>query len=202
MKNTYYIEKTSNGATGVTFESKLFEKRVLYLDTEVSRETVNELIRQIIVLEEENNSPITMVIDSPGGNIQAGLALIDVMKGCSCEIRTLVLGMAASMGAVIAAAGTKGQRYISEHSRVMVHEPLLQSGVTGSCSSIQATAKAIMDRKNLLNSLLAEYTGNDVQSIERATSFDNDMHAAEALVFGLVDKLVGGTDLLEIMKGE
>lgn len=199
--NRFLVERTAHGIAQITLDSRLLEKRVLYFDSVVDEEKINQLIRAFIVLSDEKEKPITLVIDSPGGSIQAGLALIDVMNACPCIINTVVLGMGASMGAVIAAAGTKGNRYISKHSRLMIHEPLLQNGVSGTCTSIQATAKSILERKTLITQLLVEYTGKTSEEIEAATAFDNYMSAEEAKKFGLVDMILEETDLLDIIKG-
>lgn len=202
MDNTYYLEKTANGTQGVSLESKMYEHRVIFLNDVIDSVVVQDTIRKLIVLMEENNNPITIIINSPGGNLQAGLALIDVMEASTCIIRTLTLGISASMSAIIAAAGTRGYRYMSDHSRMMIHEPLLQNGISGSCSSIQATAKSILESKLLINTLLTKYTGKDQEKIDEATNHDNYMVAKEALEFGLIDKVIEGQELIAIMKGE
>lgn len=199
--NTYYLEKTSNGVNSVTIESKLFQNRVLQLIGEIDTENVNQTISQILVLASDSDEAITILINSPGGEIQAGLALIDVIKSVSCIVKTVVIGMAASMAAVIAAAGTPGHRYISMNSRMMIHEPIIQNGVGGSCSSVQATAKAILERKIMMNELLSSLTGKPIDEIEIATSYDNYLSSSESVNFGLADKQIAGSDLFDIMKG-
>ena len=202
MSDLYCIERTAKGISGISLESKLFERRVIYLEGEIDDKKVHELIKAITILESINTDPITMVVDSLGGSIRAGLSLVDIMEACTCEIRTVTIGIAASMAAIIAATGSKGKRYISKYSRFMIHEPLLQNGVAGSCSTIQATAKEIMERKNLINRMLADATGKDILLIEEATNHDNYMSAEESVAFGLVDRILEGKELATILRGE
>lgn len=205
MGNTpFYLERTTNGTTGVTLESVLMEQnRLIFLDKPVDGESVGEIIKQILVLSAVNkNEAITLVINTPGGSITDGLALVDVIKSCPCSVRGISLGIAASMGAVILASCTRGQRFVTEHSRVMLHEPLISNATGGNCSSIQATAEALLERKKLINKLLCEYTGKDLKTINKATSFDNYLSADAAVSLGLCDEVVSNKRLYEILKGE
>ena len=205
MGNTpFYLERTTNGTTGVTLESVLMEQnRLIFLDKPVDAESVGEIIKQILVLSTVNKDEvITLVINTPGGSITDGLALVDVIKSCPCSVRGISLGIAASMGAVILASCTRGQRFVTEHSRVMLHEPLISNATGGNCSSIQATAEALLERKKLINKLLCEYTGKDMKTINKATSFDNYLSADAAVSLGLCDEIVSKERLFEILKGE
>ena len=205
MSNTpFYLERTTNGTTGVTLESVLMEQnRLIFLDKPVDAESIVEIIKQILVLSAVNKyEVITLVINTPGGSITDGLALVDVIKSCPCPIRGISLGIAASMGAVILASCTRGQRFVTEHSRVMLHEPLISNATGGNCSSIQATAEALLERKKLINKLLCEYTGKDMKTINKATSFDNYLSADAAVSLGLCDEIVSNERLFEILKGE
>lgn len=202
MNTPVVIERTSSGTTGISLESALLEKRIIFVDKPISTETANEIIKQILVLSAVSTEKIILLINTPGGDIQSGLALIDCMKACPCDICTVSLGMAASMGAVLLAAGTKGMRYVTKHSRVMLHEPLIQNGAGGSCSSIQATAEALLERKKLINKLLCSYTGKKASTINKATSYDNYMNSEQALQLGMVDEILEGQALYKILKGE
>lgn len=204
MSNTpYFLERTTNGTTGVSLESVLMEQnRLVFLDKPVDAEFISEIVKQILVLATTNkDEPITLVINTPGGSITDGLALVDVIKSCPCTIRGLSLGISASMGAVILASCSKGYRYVTEHSRVMLHEPLITSSSGGSCSSIQATAEALLERKKLINKLLCAYTGKDMKTINKATSFDNYLSAEASVELGMCDEIVSNERLFEILKG-
>lgn len=204
MSNTpYFLERTSNGTSGVSLESILLEQsRLIFMDKPVDAETVSEIIKQILVLASISiDEPITLVINTPGGSITDGLALVDVIKSCPCTIRGLSLGISASMGAIILASCSKGFRYVTEHSRVMLHEPLITNGVSGSCSTLQATAEALLERKKLINRLLCNYTGKDIKTINKATSFDNYLNAEESVNLGICDAIVSNEKLYNLLKG-
>jgi ATP-dependent Clp protease protease subunit len=143
-----------------------------------------------------------MLINCPGGSIQDGLVLIDVMRAYDGIIKTVSLGIAASMAAVILAAGTKGHRYCSLHSQVMLHQPLISGCIPGgNCSEIEEVARALVSRKNQLNGLLADFTGREQSEIEKLTSCDNYMSAEEALEHGLIDRIADGKELYELIGG-
>ncbi len=203
MNNTYYLERTSTGTNSVTLKSKLFEKRILFLDSEINSQTVNTLIAQISLLTSDNtNEPITILINSPGGSIRDGLVLIDVLKSSPCTIRTVSLGIAASMSAVILAAGTKGFRYISPNSQVMLHQPLIAGGTPGgSCSEIEAVANSLIQTKKHLDQLLTKLTGKSIKAIRSLTSKDTYLNAREACENGLVDKIADSETLNALITG-
>lgn len=193
------IERTTHGVKEISLDSVLLERRIIFLDKPIDTESVNEVIKQLLVLSSLSDKPIIILINSPGGNINDGLGLIDVFEAIPNEIWTVSTGMAASMGGVILAAGNK--RFITEHSRVMLHEPLIQNGSGGSCSSVSATAKALQERKDLINKLLCKYTGKSRKVINKATSFDNYMNAKEAKELNIVDEILSQQKLYEILKG-
>lgn len=198
----FYLERTSHGTSSVTLESALYEHRIIFLDRQVDSESINDTIKQILVLCSINkDEPITLVLNTPGGSINDGLALVDVIQSCPCPVRAISLGIAASMGAIILASCSKGYRYVTEHSRVMLHEPLIQNNVGGSCSSVQATAEALLERKKLLNKLLCKYTGKPARVISKATSFDNYLDATAAVELGVCDEVLANEKLYEILKG-
>lgn len=195
------IIRSAAGATLAPVDTILLERRVLYLDEAISIESVNRIIKKMIYLDSQSDKPITLILASPGGSIEAGLALLDTMQACASPVYTITLGLAASMAAIIAAAGEKGHRFISPYSRLMIHEPLLANGVSGSCSTIQATAQSILERKKIIDNLLAEFTGKSIKVIEKATSYDNYLSAQESVDFGLTDKIISGNELMEYLKG-
>ena len=202
MKDTIFIERTASGMHELTPKSKLLDSRIIVLDEEINQVTAGEVIQQMMVLAAESDRAITLIINSPGGEIQSGMAVIDVMTSLPCTVKTVTLGMSASMAAVIAAAGTKGHRYISQNSRMMIHEPILGNGLGGSCSSVQATAKAILEKKVMINELLVTLTGKTLKKVEAATDHDNWMSAQASMDFGLVDHVAGAEDLFDVLKGE
>lgn len=200
MQNTYYIQKSANGTSQVTLSSKLFEHRVIFINEVIDAESVNNYIQQLLVLAmEDSKKPITLLINSPGGVIQDGLALVDVMDSIPCKIKTISVGLAASMGAIILAAGN--ERYITEKSQVMIHEPLISNGIGGSCSTILSTANSLLAKKEQINSLLQRYTGKSAEEVDKATNHDNYMSAEEALDFGIVDKILDETTLYNTILG-
>lgn len=204
MGEIFYLERTTNGTNTVSLKSKLFEKRIIFLDSQIDVELVNRTIAQLSLLVTENSEePITILINSPGGSILNGMVLIDVMRSCPCMIRTVSLGMAGSMGAVILAAGTKGQRFISKNSQVMVHQPLISGGIPGgSCSEIETVANTLIKTKNELDDFLSELTGKPLETIKILTSKDTYMSASEALENGLVDKIASTEELKKLLTGE
>lgn len=197
----HFLERTTNGVALISADSLLQERRVLFLMNPIDQEAVCKTMMQIIMLNTQSNKPITLVIGSPGGDIQQGLALLDVMAASRSIIRTISVGLSASMAAVILAAGSPGQRYCTKHSRVMIHEPLLANGIGGSSSSIQEAAKHILERKNLINNLLSDYTGQSPEEIEKATAYDHYFSAREAKEFGLVDEIACDEMLMKLLGG-
>jgi len=203
MSQVCYTERTNHGITPKTPETKLFQRRVICLQGEINGESVGEAIRQIAVLSAEApHEPITMLINSPGGSILDGLVLIDVMQAYDGVIRTVSLGIAASMAAVILAAGTRGHRYVSRHSQVMLHQPLLAGGLPGgNCSEVENIARSLVERKQELDELLTQLTGKPRREIRQLTSKDTYMKADEALKHGLVDDIADGAVLNELIGG-
>lgn len=203
MSEIFYLERTTHGTNAITLKTKLFENRIIFLDSEINSESVNTTIAQIALLSTENpHEPITILINTPGGSILHGKVLIDVMKACPCTIQTISLGIAASMGAVILAAGTKGYRFVSPSSQVMVHQPLIAGGMPGgSCSEIESVANTLIKTKNELDKFLSELTGKPIKTIRRLTSKDTYMNAEEALEYGLVDKIADADELNKLLTG-
>lgn len=203
MNNVYYLERTVNGSNQISLKTKLLERRIIYLDEQINHQTVNDTIQQIALLAADKpGQAITMLINCPGGSIQDGLVLMDVMRSYDGIIKTVSLGIAASMAAVILAAGTKGHRYCSKHSQVMLHQPLISGGIPGgNCSEIEEVAKSLVARKNQLNDLLVEFTGKPKKEIAKLTSTDNYLSAEQALKHGLIDVIADGKELYELIGG-
>jgi len=205
MSNSYFkpavLVEDSNGIHQINSKSLLLKNRVIFLDETVTGDSVNETIRQIVLMGLSSKDPITIIIDSPGGSIQAGFQLIDVMEASPCVIRTIALGSACSMGAVILAAGTPGHRAISARSKVMIHEPLISGGVGGSTSQIESIANNLKERRETINKMLCKYTRQSMKVMKKATSFDHWYDANEALEFGLVDTIAAEADLFTMISG-
>ena len=161
--------------------------RKIFLTGEINAEMANAFLSEILFLEQEPTKPVTIYINSPGGEVNAGLMIYDVIQGSGLEINMVCTGMAASMAAILLAGGKKGHRYILKHSKVMIHEPLIPRGVGGSATSIKNISESILETRKLVNGILAEHTGKTMEAIDEATSFDNFMNAEEAIAFGLCD---------------
>lgn len=193
------IRKSSSGIALLPIESELFtEKRQLFLEGEVTDEKVLELIKQIMYLISQNKDPITLYINSAGGSVNAGLALYDTITSAAKKvtIKTVCLGKAYSMGAILLCCGTKGERYLLPNSEVMIHQPLIQNGVGGNASNIKSLSESMQKTKTQLNKILAENTGNSVKKINTVTRNDFFLTAEEAIEFGLCDKICDISDLV------
>lgn len=184
----YTIVKSSNGITLVPSESRLLSDRKLFIEGEITSASACEFVRNIVLLvKEDAEKPIDIYINSPGGEVNAGMLIYDTIKGIKTTINMHCIGLAASMAAIILAGGNNGHRGILVHSKIMIHEPLIAGGVGGSATSIKRTAESIMETKKLSVQLLAADTGKTEEEVEKAIAFDNYMNADEALCFGLVD---------------
>ena len=184
------LVKSSSGITVVSVGSRLLSERKLFLEGEITAESACEFVRAIMMLSgEDSRKPIDVYINSPGGEVNAGLMIYDTLKGMKTEVNLHCIGMAASMAAIIMAGGEKGHRYILPHSRMMIHEPLIAGGVGGSATSIKRTAESILETKRITVELLAKDTGRTDKEVEEAIAFDNYMNAEEAVAFGLCDSI-------------
>ena len=185
------IVKSSSGTTLVPIESRLLAERKLFLEGEITSSSACSFIRELMfLLHEDRKMAIDIYINSPGGEVDAGMMIYDVLKGVSdAEINLHCIGMAASMAAILLASGNRGHRFILPHSRIMIHEPLIAGGIGGSASSIQKTAESIMEMKRLSVKLLAADTGRDADEVEKAIAYDHYMNAEEAIAFGICDSI-------------
>jgi len=182
------VEQTNRGERSFDIYSRLLEDRIIFLSGEITDDTANLVIAQLIFLEAKDpTKDIMMYINSPGGSVSAGLAIYDTMNYIKCDVNTLCVGMAASMGAFLLSSGAKGKRYCLPNSEVMIHQPL--GGYSGQASDIQIHADHILRTKKKLNRILAENTGKTIEELEKDTDRDNFMSAKEALSYGLIDKI-------------
>ncbi len=184
------VESSGRGERAYDISSRLLKERVVFLVGEVNDHTANLIVAQMLFLESENpDKDIHFYINSPGGSVTAGMAIYDTMQFIKPNVSTLCIGQAASMGAFLLAAGAKGKRFALQNSRVMIHQPL--GGFRGQASDIEIHAKEILYLKRRLNELLAQHTGQSVETIERDTDRDNFLGADEAMKYGLVDQVLG-----------
>ncbi len=183
------VEQTSRGERAYDIYSRLLKERVIFLVGPVDDHTANVIIAQFLFLESENpEKDINLYINSPGGSVSAGLAIYDTMQFIKPDVSTMCIGQAASMGALLLAAGAKGKRYCLPHSRVMIHQPL--GGYQGQASDIEIHTREILKIRTQLNEILAAHTGQSVESIARDTDRDNFMGPDEAKEYGLIDELL------------
>ncbi|MGY0216023.1 ATP-dependent Clp endopeptidase proteolytic subunit ClpP [Endozoicomonadaceae bacterium StTr2] len=181
------VEQSARGERSYDIYSRLLKERVIFLVGQVEDHMANLIVAQLLFLESENpDKDIHLYINSPGGSVTAGMAIYDTMQFIKPNVSTMCIGQAASMGALLLAAGAEGKRYCLPHSRVMIHQPL--GGFQGQASDIEIHAKEILTIKSKLNNVLAHHTGQPLDVIERDTDRDNFMDAEQAVKYGLVDK--------------
>jgi ATP-dependent Clp protease protease subunit len=184
----YVIEQTSKGERSYDIYSRLLKDRIIFLSGEVDDHTANLIVAQLLFLEAEDpDKDISIYVNSPGGSITAGMAIYDTMQYIKPDVSTMCIGMAASMGAFLLAAGTKGKRYALPNAEVMIHQPL--GGARGQASDIKIQADRIIKMRKNLNEILSEKTGKPLKQIEKDTDRDNFMSAEEAVAYGLIDKV-------------
>ena len=185
----YVIEQTSRGERSYDIYSRLLKDRIIFLGEEVNDVSAGLIVSQLLFLEAEDpDKDIQLYINSPGGSVTAGWAVYDTMQYIKCDVSTICLGMAASMGAFLLAGGAKGKRFALPHSTIMIHQP--SGGAQGQATEIQIVADHIAQTKRTLNELLAANTGQPIEVVERDTDRDNYMTAEEAKAYGLIDGVV------------
>lgn len=183
------IEQTNRGERAYDIFSRLLNDRIIVLSDEVNDATASLVVAQLLFLESQDaDKDISLYINSPGGSVSAGMAIYDTMQYIKCDVSTICMGMAASMGAFLLSSGAKGKRFALPNSLVMIHQPL--GGAKGQATDIEIVAKQILKTKENLNRILAENTGRSIEEIYRDTERDNYMSAQEALEYGLVDKVI------------
>ena len=187
----YVIDKTPNGERSYDIYSRLLKDRIIMLTEDVNHVTASSIVAQLLFLESADpDKEISFYINSPGGSITDGMAIVDTMRYIKCPISTICVGMAASMGAVLLACGDKGKRFATPNSEIMIHQPLISGGLSGQATEIKIHADHILRTRSRLNKLLSEQTGQDLATIEKDTERDNYMLAEEALKYGLIDGIL------------
>ncbi len=190
------VETTARGERAYDIYSRLLKERVIFLVGPVEDHMANLVVAQLLFLESENpDKDIHLYINSPGGSVTAGLSIYDTMQFIKPDVSTMCIGQAASMGAVLLTGGTKGKRFILPHSRTMIHQPL--GGFQGQATDIEIHAKEILDVRERLNKILANHTGQDMETIKNDTDRDNFMSAAESVKYGLVDKVMAQREVVD-----
>jgi ATP-dependent Clp protease, protease subunit len=192
VSNNYYIpfviEKTGRGERSCDIYSRLLEDRIIFVGTGIDDGFANAVVAQLLFLAKDVNREISMYINSPGGSVTAGLAIYDTMQFVKCPVATYCIGQAASMGAILLAAGTPGKRYALSNARIMIHQPW--GGAQGTASDISIQAEEIIRLKKRLNEILSNHSGKSYEEINRLTDRDYFMSASEAKTLGLVDHVV------------
>ena len=191
IKNTvvpYVVENTGKGERSYDIYSRLLEDRIIFLTGEINDAVADTVVAQLIYLEGKDSSKdISLYINSPGGSVTAGLAIYDTMNYIKCDVSTICIGLAASMGAFLLSSGTKGKRYALPNSEIMIHQPL--GGAQGQASDIKIQAEHIIKTKHRLNSILAQNSGKPIEQVEKDTDRDNNLSAEAAKEYGLIDQI-------------
>lgn len=185
----FVIEQTGRGERSYDIYSRLLKDRIVFLGDEINDDVANAVVAQLLFLESESpERDISIYINSPGGSVSAGLAIYDTMQFVKCDVSTIVVGMAASMAAVLLSAGSAGKRIALPNSRIMIHQPL--GGAQGQASDIEIQAREIIKTKETLNNILVKHTGQSMRKVKGDTDRDFYMTAQEALAYGIVDKVI------------
>jgi ATP-dependent Clp protease protease subunit len=185
----FVIETTGRGERSYDIFSRLLEDRIVFIGTEINDQVANVVIAQLLFLaKEDRNREVNIYINSPGGSVTAGLAMYDTLQYMPCPVATWCIGQAASMGAVLLAAGSEGKRHALPHARIMIHQPW--GGAQGTASDIQIQAAEIERLKTILNEILARHSGKTLEDLHRDTDRDKFMSAQEAMEYGLIDKVI------------
>lgn len=187
----YVIEQTSRGERSYDIYSRLLKERIIFLGEEVNETTASLTVAQLLFLESEDpGKDVHLYINSPGGSVTAGMAIFDTMNYIKCDVSTICIGMAASMGAFLLAGGAKGKRFALPNAEIMIHQP--SGGAQGQATEINIAAQHILRIREKLNNILAERTGQPLEIIQRDTERDNYMTADEAMAYGLIDQVIAG----------
>ncbi len=186
----YVVESTSAGERSYDIYSRLLKERIIFLGEEVNDVTASLIVAQLLFLESEDpGKDISLYINSPGGSVTAGMAIYDTMNYIKCDVSTICIGMAASMGAFLLSGGAKGKRYALPNAEIMIHQP--SGGAQGQATDIKIVADRIIETRKKLNEILAQNTGQPLNVIEADTERDHYMSAAEAMEYGLIDQVIG-----------
>ena len=187
----YVVEQTSRGERQFDIFSRLLNDRIVMLSDEVNDTSASLVVAQLLFLEgQDPEKDISLYINSPGGSITAGMAIYDTMNYIKCDVSTICIGMAASMGAFLLSSGAKGKRIALPNSEILIHQPLISGGLSGQCTDIKIHSDHMVRTREKMNRILAQNTGRDIETINRDTERDNYMTAEEACEYGLVDKVI------------
>jgi len=188
----YVVEQTSRGERSYDIYSRLLNDRIIMLHEDVNSASASVIVAQLLYLESQDpEKDISLYINSPGGSITDGMAIYDTMQYIKCDVSTICIGMAASMGAFLLTAGTAGKRFALPNSEIMIHQPLIGGGgISGQCTDIKIHSDHLVRTRQKLNEMLAKHTGQPLEVIERDTERDNYMTAAQAQAYGLIDKVI------------
>ena len=182
--------ESAHGVREVSLRTRHLMDRKIFLTGEINETLANNFLSQLMYLERDSSGPVTIFINSPGGEVNSGLLIYDAIQCSNLEINIICTGLSASMAAILLAGGQKGHRFILPHSKVMIHEPLISSGVGGSATSIKNISDKILETRSIVNGILSEHTGKTLEEINEATSYDNYMNAKEAIEFGICDEVI------------
>lgn len=187
----YVVEQTSRGERSYDIFSRLLNDRIIMLSDQVNDATASIVVAQLLYLEsQDSEKDISLYINSPGGSITAGMAIYDTMNYIKCDVSTICIGMAASMGAFLLSSGAKGKRLSLPNSEIMIHQPLISGGLSGQCTDIKIHSDHLVRTRQKMNDILAKNTGKPIEQIQIDTERDNYMYAQEALEYGLIDKVI------------
>ena len=187
----YVVEQSAHGERSYDIFSRLLNDRIIVLSEDVNDTTASLVVAQLLYLEgQDPDKDISLYINSPGGSISDGMAIHDTMQYIKCDVSTICMGMAASMGAFLLASGTKGKRFALPNSEILIHQPLISGGLSGQCTDIKIQSDHLVRIRQRMNEILAANTGKPIETIERDTERDNYMYAQEALEYGLIDKVM------------
>jgi ATP-dependent Clp protease protease subunit len=189
-KGSDFLSGLKHALVGSEIEEQMLKRREIFLWGEINDDSAESVVQKVLYFDGQNTDDITIFLNSPGGAISSGLAIYDVMQYAKSEISVVCMGLAASMGAVLLCAGTKGKRFAWENARVMIHQPLIAGSFFGPASDIQIQAEEMLRVRERLNAILAHHSGKTIKKIEEDTDRDYFMSAQEALEYGLVDKII------------
>ena len=185
------IEQTNRGERAYDIYSRLLNDRIVFLADEVNDVTASLVVAQLLFLEAQDpDKDISLYINSPGGSVTAGMAIYDTMNFIKCDVSTICIGMAASMGAFLLSSGAKGKRIALPNSEIMIHQPLISGGLQGQCTDIKIHSDHLVRTRTKMNEMLSQFTGKPIEIIEQDTERDNYMTAQEAMDYGLIDKVI------------
>lgn len=182
--------ESANGTREVSLSTRHLMNRKIFITGGIDSDTADQFVSQFLYLQSESEEPIDIYINSPGGEVNAGLVIYDLIQGSKVPINITCTGMAASMAAILLAGGQKGRRYILPHSKVMIHEPLIQGGMGGSATSIKNISESILETRDIVNGILSKHTGKSIKEVNKATSYDHYMNAQESVEFGICDTII------------